>query len=183
MFLTCCNFLAPRRTIYACVCIYIYMYIYIYIHTHTYICMYVCIYIYIYIYTYTLHIVILLLFDGYVAIRVLSKRGPERPDLDAERLYEHCSAKEQSQKRPFECPLVEIRHTILCRAIRGSSISVGSTLATPLLLAVHGAAIYIYIYIYICVYIYIYIWFICIYIYIYVYMYMHIYIYIYITYP
>ena len=66
------------------------------------------------------------------------------------------------------CPLIKIRQTVPCRAIRGNSISVNSTLP-PLYNNIY-IYIYIYTYLYITLSLSLYI-----YIYIYIYIYMHTY--------
>ena len=114
--------------------IYIYIYMYIHVHTHVYlyiythICIYICVYIYIYIYI-CIYLSLYLSLSLYIYIyitrgqsetRKWSEGGMMRLEtlIELKCLNSSCSSLSS----------IEIEQTVPCRAIRGNSISVNSTL-------------------------------------------------------
>ena len=106
---------------------YIYIHVYIYIYIYIYICAYI--YIYIYIYSAPLRTVCRGAVVG-VRVDVASEGGMIRLEtlIELRCFISSCSSSNGSIRVARAHPLVDIRQAIPCRAIRGSSISVKSTL-------------------------------------------------------
>ena len=102
-----------------------YIFIYLSLYTYIYICIYIYIYTYVYVYIYTY-----ISLSLYIYIYIGMIRSETFIELKF--LSSSFSSSNDSILTVRVCPLIEIKQTAPCRAIRGNRISVNSTLP-PLL--------------------------------------------------